>query len=489
METTTSHDVPVIDLFAGPGGLNEGFSSYKSEDGQNRFTTLTSVEMESSAVNTLKLRALFRNFKEDSEESNLYYSFLRGELSLNAFLAVDPVNKIFEETSKHVLQIEMGPENRDQTQAHISERLAEHNGNLPILIGGPPCQAYSLAGRSRRKHDLLFSEDKKHFLYQEYLATLGEFKPAIFVMENVKGLLSSNTTGESMFSKIITDLRHPCSGVNYNIYSLVSEVGLDELQPKDFVIKSELFGIPQKRHRVILLGIRSDLDNTNGMFSRLRPSREISVREAIGDLPPLRSGISPVSMDNDNDWQRVTDSLGQTVLSRGGLFVKAELSGSDSLFSEWVSDPNLGGVIQHETRAHMAADLKRYKYISRIAQLTKQSPTLKDLPQNLLPNHKSAIQAVRPFEDRFRVQVWDKPATTIVSHISKDGHYYIHPDPNQSRSLTVREAARLQTFPDNYFFCGNRTQQFHQVGNAVPPLLAAQIAEVVDEIYKAIVKV
>jgi DNA (cytosine-5)-methyltransferase 1 len=150
-------------------------------------------------------------------------------------------------------------------------------------------------------------------------------------------------------------------------------------------------------------------------------------------------------------------------------------------------DRRLGGVCNHETRGHIAEDLRRYFYAAVFAAVSNppRSPLLQDFPGSLLPDHKNVGEALKTtkFNDRFRVQLADRPSTTVVSHISKDGHYYIHYDPSQCRSLTVREAARLQTFPDNYFFEGPRTEQYHQVGNAVPPLLARQIAEIVADLF------
>jgi len=147
--------------------------------------------------------------------------------------------------------------------------------------------------------------------------------------------------------------------------------------------------------------------------------------------------------------------------------------------SEWLLDPEVNGVLQHESRGHMRSDLHRYAFAAAFADCCGYSPTLDIYPPRLLPKHGNVDGRRIPFSDRFRVQVWDEPSTTVVSHIAKDGHYYIHPDPAQCRSLSVREAARLQTFPDNYYFEGTRTQQYWQVGNAVPPFLARQIAGVV----------
>jgi DNA (cytosine-5)-methyltransferase 1 len=155
------------------------------------------------------------------------------------------------------------------------------------------------------------------------------------------------------------------------------------------------------------------------------------------------------------------------------------------MHKDWYCDSRLGGICNHTSRAHIEKDLFRYVYAACYAELNRKSPKLENFPTDLLPNHtsvESAIHNGRHFSDRFRVQMADKPSTTIMSHISKDGHYYIHPDPYQCRSLTAREAARLQTFPDNYFFCRPRTEQYIQIGNAVPPLLAKQIAEIVQDI-------
>jgi DNA (cytosine-5)-methyltransferase 1 len=173
----------------------------------------------------------------------------------------------------------------------------------------------------------------------------------------------------------------------------------------------------------------------------------------------------------------VVAGLEAPTADRGGTFVTCEpdLDREDPLF-DWFIDDRLAGVCNHETRTHLDTDLLRYLYAASFAKVRDVSPKLADFPADLQPMHKNRESGI--FIDRFRVQRWDYPSTTVTSHISKDGHYYIHPDPTQCRSLTVREAARLQTFPDNYFFVGGRTAQYTQVGNAVPPLLARQIAEI-----------
>ena len=226
----------------------------------------------------------------------------------------------------------------------------------------------------------------------------------------------------------------------------------------------------------------------------------------IGDLPRLRSGLSKeknsikewrnaIKSIKKRKWLRsvspnlqnaILSALGRigSRLSRGNSYIKDLVAPKQ--YEDWYVDKALAGVCNHETRGHIREDLHRYFFAAVFARVNRRSPTLNDFPKELLPNHENVQEAINgsKFNDRFRVQVRGRPSTTVVSHISKDGHYYIHYDPSQCRSLTVREAARLQTFPDNYFFEGNRTQQYQQVGNAVPPMLAKQIAAIVFEVMK-----
>jgi DNA (cytosine-5)-methyltransferase 1 len=237
------------------------------------------------------------------------------------------------------------------------------------------------------------------------------------------------------------------------------------------------------------------------------------VQQTIGNLPAIRSGLSR-EKDSYESWRREVAAL-------AGMDIQIQLNGSgyvDALVSsigvhanandlpqersssrypgrptgrhkvlKSIYDPRLGALTGHEARAHMASDLRRYMYAATYAQVTEKSPKLADFPPALLPEHRNVNlgRSGEMFSDRFRVQLPGQHSTTITSHISKDGHYFIHYDPRQCRSLTVREAARLQTFPDNYKFEGPRTSQYHQVGNAVPPYLAGQIAELVAEVLDA----
>lgn len=481
--------IPLVDVFAGPGGLSEGFNK-ASRDGLVEFKTALSIEMDSVACRTLRLRSVWREL-ERSGHAEPYYNYITGALSIEQFKANPEVASAFLLAEEEVRQLELGSETRAESRELISSALSAQSEGHWVLIGGPPCQAYSLAGRSRRANDKAFYEDNKHFLYKEYLAILQDFAPSVFVMENVKGLLSSTHSDNPMFDMILGDLSNPRPGLRYEILSLA--VPNDRvLQPADFILRAENYGVPQRRHRVILVGVRSDVADQGFRLPILQRTGEVSVEAAIFDLPALRSGISPSSQDSDDAWEAVRDRanlggrrLRRSKLSRGAKFLpRAAPSDSDSSeFGRWVAAPPVGGVIQHETRGHMVSDLERYFYIANHAKATGVSPRMRDFPSDLMPNHKNALSEKHPFEDRFRVQVATAPSTTVVSHIAKDGHYYVHPDPHQMRSLTVREAARLQTFPDDYFFEGNRTQQYHQVGNAVPPLLAWKIGQAIAQAF------
>lgn len=500
--------IPVIDLFAGPGGLCEGFSSVTTADGDPAFDVRLSIEKDAVAHRTLSLRAFFRSF-DRKNVPDAYYDYIRGDIDRAALFSDHRYATEVENSLSEARCAELGPASHKLTDEWIGNAIG--NQSTWVLIGGPPCQAYSMAGRSRRRpvDAAKFELDEKHFLYKEYLRIIRKFQPSVFVMENVKGMLSSTHGGTSIFERILGDLREPSRDLNYEIRSFVVPDNGDEFRPMDFVIQSELYGIPQMRHRVILLGIRKGQSRCPVPLQILKKKPEVDVRAMLDDLPIIRSRVSRET-DTHALW---LDCLGGTKkllsgMARGirpqieeaidrALERSRSISGYGSRFrsaarpatagmspemAAWIGDRRIGGVIQHEARSHMRSDLQRYLFASCFAGLYAESPNLRHFPEALLPDHRNASSEALPFADRFRVQLWSKPAKTVVSHIAKDGHYYIHPDAAQCRSLTVREAARLQTFPDNYFFEGNRTEQYVQVGNAVPPLLAKEIGIIVRDL-------
>ncbi len=482
---------PIVDLFAGPGGLGEGFES------QGSFEVKISVECDSWAHRTLLLRSFIRQF-DCAAIPEVYYSYIRGEV---------PFGKLAEDFSKEFLAAQriatlarLGETSEATIDAIIESALghSKKSGNW-VLIGGPPCQAYSLVGRSRRTREDRndFERDTRHYLYREYLRILEKYKPSVFVMENVKGILSAKLRGDKIFSKICDDL----SGAGYTLFGFSGKPVKSgdlfdggEWDPKAFLIRAEEHGIPQKRHRVFILGVKNELMDSKWSHETfaLPKSDAPSVGEAIGGLPKVWSALSSPD-EHRLDWLKARErglmAAGAQWIAgdhapkndRGGIFVHG---GGKRVFNpEWYLDDRIGGVLNHQTRTHIAEDITRYAFVAEFARQNGFSPSIHEFPKRLLPEHKNLQDLGEnvPFADRFRVQLRDEASTTVTSHISKDGHYYIHYDPEQARSLTVREAARLQTFPDNYFFEGPRTQQYHQVGNAVPPLLAHKIAQLIRE--------
>jgi DNA (cytosine-5)-methyltransferase 1 len=509
----------VVDLFAGPGGLAEGFSRVQTEDGRRPFQVVLSVEQESAAFDTLRLRSFLRQFPSGLPAE--YYRFLNGEIDEPDWSVM--YHEQWTRACQETLRLELGSqEDVSQLEARLSA-IAKHYQRNIILIGGPPCQAYSLVGRARNKgiKDYSASKDHRHFLYKEYVRILRRLMPAIFVMENVKGMLSSSVDGERVFDRVLDDL----SEVGNGAYRLVPicprsettmSLGLAHPSASDFVVRSEDHGIPQARHRVIIVGVRSDISvflsneiMNSGLLAPLEHT--VTVRDVIAPMPRLRSGISG-GKDSDENWRSEvsrlmreisnTDTklprdkaavfrkfgrkiaLGVAIAQKlrrrtGGPYGGVGRQCSNDLKS-WLVDTRLTRFPNNETRSHMLSDLGRYFFASLYGRVAKVSPKASVFPRELSPRHRNWRSG--KFADRFRAQLWNGPATTVTSHISKDGHYFIHPDPSQCRSLTVREAARLQTFPDNYFFKGNRTEQFVQVGNAVPPFLAYRVAVVLHEL-------
>lgn len=494
--------VPIIDLFAGPGGLGEGFASLRDRKKKPFFEIVLSIEKDPVAHRTLTLRAVFRRLRGTKDVKH-YYSYIRGEIDEATFRGIPAVGSAFAHAAEEARCLELGKSDESSIDSDI--RAALKGQTNWVLIGGPPCQAYSLAGRARRANDKSFHKDEKHFLYKEYLRIIRVHKPTMFVMENVKGLLSSQHSGNPMFGRIIADLSSPEEGLQYEIRSFIKKGDGSSLEPIDYVIQSERYGIPQNRHRVILFGVRKGFDIPEHQLLALAAD-PVTVDQTIGDLPPIRSrlsrGDSPEAWHSAvraapyyvDGWQMKDEynmfetmyrvAAGAASTTTGGPFIRCyKRPKKPTELQKWLHDRSLGGVCQHESRSHMASDLARYLFCACFAREWKHSPRLDVFPLKLLPDHFN-VQEGRgadaiPFKDRFRVQCGGEPASTIVAHIAKDGHYYIHYDPAQCRSLTVREAARLQTFPDNYFFVGNRTEQYTQVGNAVPPLLAHKLAKIV----------
>jgi DNA (cytosine-5)-methyltransferase 1 len=528
-------DIPLIDVFAGCGGFSEGFLAYSG--GSHQFSLSLALDNDEHAHRTHLLRAFFHQFETPPDA---YYELLQSSPiweDIEAFFEVFPEEAEAARKSVLLRELGSGPEVDEEIHSLIDERLQGRKDW--VLIGGPPCQAYSIAGRSRNRgtKDYEAESDHRHFLYREYLKILAQHWPAVFVMENVPGVLNSRVGGDRIWEMILEDLADPVNALSmldydgeydgYRLYSLVTpDRGIDfwkrpSLDPDEFIVQCEEFGIPQSRHRIFVLGVRSDLFDRGIEPRQLEKYADaVPCSAVIEDLPRLRSGLTRTD-NSDENWLRIMrelvdarwwksseDHSGALAEARkflggklkrpegglGGQFVPGDRIGSGKMpahLKSWLVDSKLPGACNHESKAHMESDIHRYVFAACHSRANSDQPLrLVHFPEELLPDHENVKTSDQRklshsnFADRFAVQVGHEPARTIVSHIAKDGHYYIHPDPAQGRSLSVREAARVQTFPDNYFFPGPRTEQYRQVGNAVPPYLAHQIAGIIDDILE-----
>ena len=481
--------IPIIDIFAGHGGLGEGFSSLIEPELKKRaFKIYLSIEKEYFAHKTLELRSFYRQFPLGQVPPE-YYEFVRGKITVDDLYKAHP--KQAADAKIEAWRAQLGEDDKAVSNEEVDQRISNAlNGTENwLLIGGPPCQAYSVVGRSRRRDKLLDEKkDVRVGLYKQHLRILAMHNPAVFVMENVKGLLSARTKSDSVFENIINDLSDPVkahrseyrsNGVSlkcpgYRIFSLVAESGSFDannnpvFRPEDYLIYSEKHGIPQTRHRVILLGIRNNIDVDEPGI--LPEEKEVGVEQVLNGLPKLRGGLSKIKDSRANWTSTLRAILNNGILKEIDKDIREEIknhmlglsNAPESIGAEfvpnsidieyeprWFLNENLKGACNHQSRGHMESDLLRYLFLSCFGKVRGRSPKLVEFPEDLLPAHKNVKE--KKFADHFRVQLANAPSKTITSHISKDGHYYIHPDPVQCRSLTVREAARIQSFLSGNF--------------------------------------
>lgn len=410
-----------IDLFAGAGGLSEGFL-------RAGFNPVAHVEMDKAACNTIKTRLAFHYLKSNNK-SEIYYAYLKGEIKRSELYNHIPFKLL-----DSVINLSIGPEFNEPIFSLISEQL---NGqDVDLIIGGPPCQAYSLVGRARSEDGM--KSDPRNHLYVQYAKYLEKYKPKYFVFENVLGLKSAKKgtylqNMEKLFLK---------KGYKMRLYTLAANN----------------FGVLQNRRRIIILGWREDINPDLPDLESVRMQTDYKVDSIFNDLPKISAGQG---VDKFVKYRADTNEY---------LDLKSIRNGIDIL-------------TQHIARPHSEQDKKIYRIAVDKWNNKGQRLDYNDLPE-VLKSHKNR----HSFFDRFKVVAQDlNYSHTVVAHIAKDGHYYIHPDIEQNRSISVREAARLQSFPDNYYFEGvkegqNRTAAFKQIGNAVPPLMAEKIAQKVKSL-------
>ena len=412
-----------LDLFAGAGGLSEGFF-------RAGFEPVAHIEMDVAACFSLKTRAAF-HWLEKENKLNVYHRYLAQEISRDEFYAEIPKAVL-----NSVLNYEISNESLESIFSEVDKLL---DGNdLDLIVGGPPCQAYSIAGRSRSETKMV--GDKRNYLYKLYAEFLKRYNPTYFVFENVVGLLSAKDEDGTLHLKNMQEL--------FKAYGYSTE--FRQLNASDF-------GVLQNRKRIILIGYHGEKTN----FYPNIPVIDccVKVGELFGDLPPVRAGEGVVSP------------------------VPTKHYSGEYLYESGIKEYDKEPVTFHQARPNIKRDLEIYRIVVDTWNKKKKRVVYTDLPEQLRTHNNTAC-----FLDRFKVVAADLSyAQTVVAHISRDGHYFIHPDIKQNRSLTPREAARIQTFPDNYFFESvtgkpSRTLAYKQIGNAVPVRLAYCIAKALREL-------
>ena len=411
-----------IDLFAGAGGLSEGFI-------QSGYRPVAHVEMNEHAAKTIETRIAYYYLKDNGKIKS-YYDYEKGKITRTQLL-----EKIPEEELKTVINKEMS-ESTIKGIFNTIDEIKKEKGieKIDVIIGGPPCQAYSLVGRAQSSHMVVpMEDDPRNELYKMYVQFLNKYKPRMFVFENVAGIKSAR--GGQAFKNLQMYMKR----VGY-------EICYDELNAHDF-------GVLQSRKRVIIVGWLKGTGYDYPSFEVIHSNAE--VWDLLKDLPALNPG-DEAREHTMKDMSRLKDYV-----KENNIRIKSDV------------------LTGHIARPHTAQDIEIYKRAIDMWFENKRHERLKydDLPEDL-KTHKNRTS----FVDRFKVVEGDMDhCHTILAHLSKDGHYFIHPDIEQHRSITVREAARIQSFPDNYYFEGPRTAQFVQVGNAVPPMMAKVIADKIKE--------
>lgn len=409
-----------IDLFAGAGGLSEGFI-------QAGFNPIAHVEMNKYATETLVTRSAFYYLKQN-DKLDIYYDYLRGKIGRTAFLGNIP---------RRITQTVICETMSGKTLPSVFKTIdgimkLRKSSSVDVIVGGPPCQAYSLVGRAQSSHmDVPMAHDPRNELYKLYARFLTRYQPKMFVFENVMGIESANNG--AIWKNIKKYLRR----VGY-------EIECREQNARDF-------GVLQNRRRMIIVGWLKDSRLSYPDF--IKQESISKVNELFADLPKLTPGKNASSYCKSKPCAYV---------STNGIRTKNDI------------------LTLHQCRPNKERDIEIYKRVIALWNDDHKRLNYNDLPEKL-KTHKNR----NSFVDRFKVVEGDETCChTILAHLSKDGHYFIHPDIDQHRSITVREAARIQSFPDSYFFEGPRTAQFVQVGNAVPPMMAKGIAKGIAERLK-----
>jgi len=391
-----------IDLFSGCGGLTEGFES------SGIFSTIGIVEWDKSSLNTLVNRLQSKWGYKNLEKIALHFDMQRTEELLGGW-----------------------SDTKFGDNDGLNKLVKNEGGKVDVIVGGPPCQAYSIAGRIRDKNGM--KDDYRNYLFETYIKVVQKFKPKLFIFENVLGLLSAKPGGVFIEELI----RESFSNIGYTI--------IDDLKKTAFDVSD--FGIPQQRKRLVIIGINNNYfkgnkqEILNDFYENFLPkykSPKVTVGQAILDLPKAK------------------------------IINKDKISHEIFEFNKYKN---------HNPRFHSKRDIEIFKELAYdITKKDRKYKTVEDLKKlyTKMTGKKSTVH-------KYHVLDPNKPSNTIVAHLYKDGLRHIHPDPKQARTITVREAARLQSFPDDFEFLGTMGDQYKMIGNAVPPLFAKKVALAIND--------
>lgn len=413
-------------MFSGAGGLSEGFF-------QQGFKFVSHIEKDKYARNTLETRAIYHTLKNSNNEE-IYRDYIFGNLNRDEF--IQKFNEL-ELPPIGLLQGEISESNEDSMKEEIQKHMDVLNiDSVDVMIGGPPCQAYSLAGRGRKPEEM--KDDPRNYLYKRYISFLETFEPEIFVFENVLGLRSAK------------------DGTVYsNLHEEVKRLGY---KTEAHELNAKNFSVLQDRRRIIFIGWKENHDISYPEFPE-KPPQKYPVSALLEDLPALKPG------EGTDDPVKYSKPF----LPLCHYLREFKIREIDDV------------LIQHRARIHNPRDRNIYRRM--IYNWNKNKNRLK---YNELSEKLQTHENKDSFLDRFKVVDQNGYSHAILAHLSKDGHHFIHPDIKQARSLTVREAARIQSFPDNYKFEGPRIAQYAQIGNAVPPLMAKGIAIEIEKMLEEI---
>lgn len=399
-----SKKLKTIDLFSGCGGLIEGFEE------SGLFSTLAMVEWDQPSLKTLVNRLNKKWGYKNAAELALHFDMQRTRELIDGWKS----------------------DARYGTHKGLKHLVKEQGGEVDVIVGGPPCQAYSIAGRVRDKNGM--RNDYRNYLFETYISVVKQFQPKAFVFENVLGLLSAKPHGVAISGLI----REAFDKIGYTIVDDLSRAVVDVSD----------YGIPQHRKRLIIVGLRKNQfkgnlqDILNNFYTEVLPqfkTKKMTVSDAIFDLPKMR-------IINNGKQSHIATTKNSSVLN-------------------------------HTPRYHSMRDIEIFKELAldltRKEKKYKSIDDLKRLYTEKTGKHSNV--------HKYYVLQPNEPSNTIVAHLHKDGLRHIHPDPKQARSITVREAARLQSFPDDFEFLGSMGDQYKMIGNAVPPTFAKYVALAINK--------